>query len=402
MAGVEGALVAGRAEPPREPGVVEIEAPIEFAVPDLEEGDVEAITRVLRSGWLTTGDECAALEAELAEYLGVEHVLAVSSCTAALEIAFAHLDLPPGAKVGVPTWTYVASALSPLHHGAEPVLLDVDPDSLNVGYEPLARALEDGLDAAVLVHFAGTPVEDRVRALCADAGVPVVEDAAHALGAVDGRGRLAGQGSVGAAFSFYATKNLSSGEGGALATEDDELARFARSWRLHGLAGRPRASVAADPMVAPELVGAGIKANLPDLLAALARSQLRRFDALQQRRAEIVAWYRDGLADLDGLRCVPAERHEGSADHLFVVVLPEGVDRTQVVHALEARGVGTSFHFHPLHRFPWMAAHSTVGSGGTPVADELASRALSLPLHPRLTEADVARVCGAVEDALSS
>ena len=196
-----------------------------FAAPGITEGDVEAVVSALRSGWITTGTECEKLEAELAAYLDVPHVVSGSSCTAALEIALAFLDLPPGARVGVPTWTFASSALAAVHNGARPVLLDVDPETLNLSQSALERAIDERrLDAVVGVHFAGVPLPQQVHELCHATGIPLVEDAAHALGATDHRGSVAGQGTAGACYSFYATKNLTSAEGGALATDDTALA----------------------------------------------------------------------------------------------------------------------------------------------------------------------------------
>jgi dTDP-4-amino-4,6-dideoxygalactose transaminase len=398
--GRRGASVQPVAEADDRPGAGGGHDPIEFAVPDIDEADVDAVAAVLRSRWLTTGAECAALERELADFLDAAHVIGVASCTAALELAFAYLDLPPGSRVGVPVWTFVASALAPMRHGAVPVLLDVDPDTLNLSTESLDAALDEGLDALVAVHFAGNPVDEAVHAHCAEAGVPVVEDAAHAFGASDHRGVLAGQGSVGAAFSFYATKNLSSGEGGALVTDDAELAEFARAHRLHGLVRR--APTRSDPgaELAPVLVGPGIKANLPDLLATLARSQLARFDAMQVDRRRVVDGYRSALGAVPGLQLVPDQAVPGSADHLFAVLLPPGASRAAVMDELRLAGIATSVHFQPLHHFDWMAANAKLGPTGAPVADAAASRALSLPLHPGLSDADVARVCEALVDAL--
>ncbi|HEX2065020.1 MAG TPA: DegT/DnrJ/EryC1/StrS family aminotransferase [Acidimicrobiales bacterium] len=371
-----------------------------FAEPDVSESDVEAVAAVLRSGWLTTGGECARLEQELAAHLGCTHVVATSSCTTALETAFAALRLGPGARVGVPTWTFVASALAPARHGARPVLLDVGPDDLNLAPHALLRALEQGLDAVVGVHFAGVPLAAAVHDMCAEHGVPLVEDAAHALGAVDHRGTVAGQGSVAACYSFYATKNLPAGEGGALATEDGELAEFARSYRLHGLSVDAWARYQPGGNAQYDLVRAGIKANLPDVLAAVARSQLRRFEENQARRRAAVRRYREALAEVPGVRPFPAALAEGGADHLMVVLLPSEVDRGRVTEAMAEQGIGTSVHFQPLHRFEWFRRHAEVGPGGTPVADRLWPRALSLPLHPRLRPEQVDRVCEALGAAV--
>lgn len=375
--------------------------PIGFAVPWIDDDDVEHVTRVLRSRWLSTGSECEQLERELAELVGAPHVIAVSSCTAALEIALDSLRLQPGSRVGVPTWTFAASASAVVHAGGVPVLLDVDPDTLNVSVEAVEAAVEEGLDGLVVVHFGGVPVDPRVLEVAASAGVPVVEDAAHALGSEDHRGPISGRGTVGAAFSFYATKNLTSGEGGAIATHDTEFATYARRHRLHGMSKDAwrRYQVGADASY--DVHEPGLKANLPDLLAALARSQLTKFPAMQARRREIVRGYRERLVEVPSVRMVPSEADPRSADHLAVVLLPVGADRSAVVAEFAHEHIGTSVHFRPLHHFSWFAANAPVGPTGTATADTLADRALSLPLHPGLTDADLDRVIAVLARALS-
>lgn len=366
--------------------------PILFAPPNVTTADVEAVARVLRSGWLSTGVECALLEGELAAYLGARHVVTVSSGTAAMEIAFAHLRLPPGARVGVPAWTFVSTALAAIHNNLQPVLLDVDAHTLNLSPTALDAALCEGLDAVVAVHFGGVPVDRAVHDCCADAGVPLVEDAAHALGAVDERGYVGGPGTAAACFSFYATKNLTSGEGGALATDDGDLATFAKTYRLHGISADSWNRYGPGGTPSYDLVEPGIKANLPDVLAALARSQLARFDTMQARRRVILGQYRKQL-ESRGMHLVPESEHPGSADHLAVVKLPKGCDRGALIDGLKAVGVHPSIHFRPLHRFSWFAANASVGPGGLGVCDSMAQRTVSLPLHIGLSDDDVDRVC---------
>ena len=371
-----------------------------FALPDITDADIEAVTDVLRSGWLTTGVECLALEDELREHVGAGHVVTMASCTAALETTAAWLGVQAGRRVAVPTWTFVSSALAFTHTGARPMLLDVDANTLNVSLSSVEAALESGVDAVVVVHFGGVPVDEAIYERCRDAGVPVVEDAAHALGARDSRGPIAGHGTVGACYSFYASKNLTSGEGGALATDDAELADFARSYRQHGLSRDAWARYLPGSAASYDLIVPGIKANLPDLLAALGRSQLARFGQMQERRREIVRSYRKQLEDVAGLRFVPGELAENGADHLMVVLLPEGVARDEVVNRLDRDGIGTSVHFRPLGSFRWFQEHADVVPGGTPVADRLEGRTVSLPLHARLTDSDVARVTDSLRAAL--
>lgn len=376
------------------------DAPMAFAAPDVTEDDVAAVTRVLRSGWLTTGEEALALEEELAAHLGARHVVTTSSCTAALEIALRCLDLEPGARVGIPAWTFVATATSVVNAGAQPVILDVDADTLNLDPRALDAALDVGLDAVVPVHFGGVPVAPEVHDLCAARGVPVVEDAAHALGARDHRGPVRGTGSVAACLSFYATKNLTCGEGGALVTDRVDVAERATSLRLHGLTRDAWARYRPGAASGYGLLEPGLKANLPDLLAALARSQLARFDELQARRRARVMEYRSILDGLPGVRCVPERLEVAGADHLMVVVLPEGVDRGVVQAGMRDGGIPTSVHFPPVHHFDWFRQHAAMGPGGAPVADRMASRVLSLPLHPGMTAPDVGRVIGALWTSL--
>lgn len=375
------------------------DAPILFARPHVDQSDHDAVTRVLTSGWITTGDECLRLEEELCALTGAAHAVAVSSCTAALELSLRSLRLPPGSRVGVPTWTFVASANAALAAGLEPVLLDVDPTTLNVAPNAVGAAL-DGLDALVVVHFGGVPVDRSVLDDAAAAGVPVVEDAAHALGAEDHRGPMAGRGTVGACFSFYATKNVTAAEGGALVTDDPDRAAFARTQRLHGLSADAWARYRPGAPAAYDVEEPGLKANLPDLLAALARSQLARLADLQATRRRLVTAYREGLTGLPVVP-VPPEADGRSADHLVVVLLPPDVDRDEVAVALAEERIGTSVHFRPLHRMRWFARNAAVGPTGLAGADSVADRALSLPLHPNLTEADVARVCAALGRALT-
>ncbi len=191
------------------------------------------------------------------------------------------------------------------------MLLDVDADTLNLSPDAVDRALDEGLDALVIVHLAGNPVDPMVRKAAAEAGVPVIEDAAHALPTTDDRGVIAGQGTVAACFSFYATKNVAGGEGGALTTEDPELATFARSYRLHGLTRETWRRFRDGDETPHDVVLPGIKANLADPLAALARSQLARLTDLQEGRRSAVERYRSNLASVDGLTVVPPERDPG-------------------------------------------------------------------------------------------
>lgn len=372
---------------------------IPFAKPDIHESDIHAVTEVLRSGWITSGSVTQLLEGRLSDRLGVEHVVAVSSCTAAIEIALASQRLPEGSIVGVPTWTFVSTALAVIQCGHRPLLLDVDPDTLNLTATEVERAADLGARAVIPVHFGGVAVDAGVHAVAAARDLVVIEDAAHAFGAADERGLVAGQGSVAACYSFYATKNLTSAEGGALATTDAEVARFARSYRLHGMNMDAWSRYLPNGLTQYDVDMAGIKANMPDLLAALALSQLGRFDESQAQRGALVGRYRERLGRM-GVDCVPREDPPGNAHHLMVIELPEHLDRAAVVDLLAERGIATSVHFAPLHLFTVARDSFLAPAGGFPVADRLAPRVLSLPLSAGMALEDVDRVCDAVESVL--
>jgi dTDP-4-amino-4,6-dideoxygalactose transaminase len=393
--------VGSNAAPPPGSANGGLKAPLAFSVPDIEDEDIEAVVRCLRSGWITTGTEVEQFEVELAEYTGARNVVALSSCTAALAACLAALDLPTGSRVGVPAWTFVSTALVVVNQGHVPVLLDVESDSLNLDVEALDDEIPGGLAAVIGVHFGGVPFSPDVRKWCDDRGVPLIEDAAHALGARDDRGSIAGRDTAGACFSFYATKNLATAEGGAIATDDDRLAHFARSYRIHGLTADAYKRYGKPVFGGYDLVTGGIKANMPDVLAAMGRTQLRRFEGMQARRRAAADEYRSSLEGVAGVECLPRRGFVGSADHLMVVRLTDEADSyARVGLALAKRGIPTSVHFQPLHRFRWLDDRSVRGVRGLAQVESSEGRTFSLPLHPRLQLADVRFISQSLREVL--
>lgn len=369
--------------------------------PSLTELDRNAADKVLRSGWIGSGPETAAFESELAAFLKVDHVVCTSSCTAALELVMHQLGIGPGDRVVIPTWTYPGTALPAAHRGATIVLADVDPVDLNLDPDSLERTLERGAALVIPVHVAGNPADRRIWDLCAEAGVPILDDAAHAFGAKTLNGMVRGDGSVAAAFSFHATKNLTCVEGGAIATDDPDLAASLRVSRSHGLLvdawDRERDGIWPQG----DIVDPGFKANLPDVLAAIGRSQLRSFERRQSHRRTLVMRYRANLADDPRVRPVPTDLREGSADHMMIVELPAG-GRDRAISSLSAAGIATGLHYTPLHRLTWFAANAEVAPGGLPNAERMQHRVLTLPLHPGLTTADVDDVCSVLAASLDA
>lgn len=362
-----------------------------------------AVERVLRSGWVTTGPECGAFEDEMASWLGVPHAVAVSSCTAALELAFRAMRLPPGSRVLVPAITFCGAVEAVVHAGLVPVVADVEILTGRVSARTVAAATREagGVRAMMALHLAGYP-ED-VEQLADAAGLTlddVVEDAAHALGTRVGDARVGGI-SRATCFSFYATKNLPIGEGGMLTTRDEELAAWVRRARLHGMTNDAWKRYLPGGSWRYSVQEAGLKANLSDVHAAIGRAQLRHLDAWQQRRHALAARYEAALASVPGLELPHAPARGEHAWHLYVVrVKPElGLSRDALSCALGDRGIGTSVHFIPLHHLPRYRDVCLVPAGGLPGADAVFEEILSLPFHQGLTDGEVDAVVDAVVGA---
>jgi dTDP-4-amino-4,6-dideoxygalactose transaminase len=360
----------------------------------------QAAVRVLASGWVTMGAESIAFEQEFGASVDAPHTVAVSSCTAAIQLALTGLGLPPGAPVLTPTLTFCGAVQAIVHAGLRPVLVDTDEATLTVSAESVAKAARHGAAAMVIQHMAGYPVDG--AELAEAAGIPngnVVEDAAHGLGATVG-GRPVGSFSRAGCFSFYATKNLPIGEGGAITTTDGDLAERWRRMRLHGMSGDAWRRYHRSGTWRYTVEEAGMKANFTDLQAAIGREQLRRLPAWQQRRAAIAARYDAQLAGLEGLELPPRPAADAHAWHLYIVRIhprPFGIDRDTAAERLAEAGIGTSVHFIPVHHLPYF--RNLLGleaCGELSAADQIFPRLLSLPMFPGLTDSDVDRVCEAL------
>lgn len=359
-----------------------------------------AAVRVLASGWVTMGPESIAFEREFAAWVGAPHAVSVSSCTAAIEMALTALGLPPGAPVLTPTLTFCGAVQAIVHAGLRPVLVDADEETLAVSAEGVAKAARNGASAMVIQHMGGYPVDG--AGLAAAAGVPagnVVEDAAHGLGAAAGARRV-GSASRAACFSFYATKNLPIGEGGAITTTDGELAERWRRVRLHGMSRDAWRRYDRSGTWRYAVDEAGMKANFTDVQAAVGREQLRHLTAWQQRRAAIAARYDAQLSDVRGLARPPRPATGTHAWHLYITRIDQrafGMHRDAVADRLADAGVGTSVHFIPVHHLRYF--RDLLGAeacGELSAADQVFPQLLSLPMHPGLTDSDVDRVCEAL------
>ena len=347
---------------------------LSFQPPAITEEEIEAVSETLRSGWLTTGPRTAELEARMRDYLEAKHVLAVSSCTAALHLSLVALGVGPGDEVITTSITWPATANVIVHCGATPVFADVRDDTLNIDPEHVRELITEKTKAIVPVDLYGQPADlDELAGL----GLPIVEDAAHAAESRY-RGRKIGSISDLTCFSLYATKNIAAGEGGLIATNRDDLAAA-----LDDLRVMRRGHGSLYDIAVP-----GYKANLSDVLSSIALVQLDKVAKHAEIRARHVAIYDEGIADLDGVEAVARDARDVHANHLYVVRITFA-DRDDVQRALTDENIGTSIHFLPVHRLTAYRDRLAPNQPALPVTDRAGAEVLSLPLSPAHSDDDV-------------
>jgi dTDP-4-amino-4,6-dideoxygalactose transaminase len=363
---------------------------ISLADIDLGPEEEAAVIEVLRSKWLTMGARTAEFERRFAEFVGVRHAVAVNNCTAALHLALIAAGVAPGDEVIVPALTFVATANAVLYCGGAPVFGDVtSADLLQLDPGDVARKITPRTKAIVPVHYAGYACDmEALLALAARHGLRVIEDAAHAPGA-RWNGRAVGSIGDATCFSFFSNKNLSTGEGGMITTDRDDIAASLRLNRSHGMTtltyDRHRGHA-----FTYDVVSAGYNYRLTEIQAAMGIVQLGKLERNNAIRRTLVGEYRRRLAAIDGL-VVPFEGlDETSSCHILVVVLPDGVARERVQQLMKQAGIQTSVHYPPVHRFTSFAQRFPAD---VPSVDRLAPRLLTLPLHPLMSAQDVVSVC---------
>lgn len=383
------------------------EQPIPLARPSLDDREIEAVSRVLRSGWITQGPEVAAFEREFASFVGAPHACAVSSCTTALHLALLAVGVKPGDEVITVSHSFIATANAVRYCGARPVFVDIDPATYNLDPNLLDAAASDRTRAVLCVHQMGMPCDlDRIVAWAKPRGVPVVEDAACAIGsrirresAWDPVGRP--HGDI-ACFSFHPRKVISTGDGGMLTTRNAQWDAAFRLKRQHGMSVSDTARHAARKIVFESYVEVGYNYRMTDVQASIGREQLRKLPSLVDRRRELADAYRRLLRDIPGLVC-PAEPAWGRSNwQSFCVRLPEGADQLGVMQCLLDRGVASRPGVMCSHQEPAYAAVDWVAvsrrrperqdRGALPESEAARRRCLLLPLYPQMTEADQARV----------
>jgi len=373
-----------------------------FALPEIGEDEINEVVDTLRSGWVTTGPKAKKFEQAFAEYLGEPQTecIAVNSATAGLHLALEALGIGPGDEVITTTHTFTATAEVVRYLGADVVLVDIDPATLNIDPKLVEAAITPRTRAIVPVHYAGLAVDMlAILDIARRHGLRVVEDAAHALPTTLERELIGTMGSDATVFSFYANKTMTTGEGGMLVTRNAELAKRARVMRLHGMNrdafDRFTAKV---PSWYYEIVAPGFKYNLTDIAAALGLHQLKRLNGFQARREQIAQAYNEAFADLPLI--LPPQPIEGDVHswHLYVLRLDDTLemDRDVFIEQMFARGIGCSVHYIPLHLHPYWRDRYGLRPEQFPHSQKAFERMVSIPLYTAMTDAQVQRVIAAV------
>jgi dTDP-4-amino-4,6-dideoxygalactose transaminase len=371
-----------------------------FDRPDIGEEEIESVAEVLRSGWITTGPRTREFEARFAEYTGARHALALGSGTAALHVTLAAWGVGPGDEVITTPLTFCSTAHVIVHRGATPILADVSPDDYNIDPGQVAARITPRTKVLLPVHLAGLPCRmDALLDLARTHDLKVLEDAAHAVGAYVGDRKVGAVGDA-TAFSFYATKNLTTAEGGMLTSDDEEFIERARVWHLHGLSRDAWKRYTAEGSWRYDVIHPGYKDNMTDLQAALGLVQLDKLAGNIARRAAIAARYTEAFSQVPELipppPAPPGDRH---AHHLYILRLQVDrlrIDRNDFFNALRERGIGASVHFIPLYHFTFYRERFGWRAEDFPVAESIFRSCISLPCYPRMGDEDIDRVIDAV------
>lgn len=378
--------------------------PLPFARPDIDDEDIAAVAEAMRSGWLSTGPKVQEFERLFAARLGAKHAIALNSGTAALHLALEALALQPGDEIILPTVTFTATAEVVRYFDARPVLVDVLPDTLCIDPAAAEGAITSRTRAIIPVHLAGHPAEmDPLMSLARDHGLTVIEDAAHTLPSTY-RGRDAGTIGQMSAFSFYATKTITTGEGGMLVTNNDQYAERARMMSLHGLSRDAWKRYTASGSWRYDVLAPGYKYNMTDMAAALGISQLHKADRMWKRRAGIAERYNDAFRH-PALQLPATHQDVVHSWHLYIlrVVLDRlRIDRDTFIQELDQRGIKTSVHFIPLHTFTYYRSEYGYDEAQFPVAAREFERMISLPIYPAMSDDDVQDVIRSVIDVVET
>ena len=372
---------------------------IPFHIPAIDEDEIQSVVETLKSGWLTTGPKVKSFEEEFARYVGCKHAVAVNSGTAALHIALDAIGISEGDEVIVPAMTFAATAEVVLYFKAKPILVDCERDTFNLDPSQIEAAITSKTKAIIPVHFGGQPCEmDQILDIAKKHNLRVIEDAAHALPASE-HGRTIGTIGDITCFSFYATKTITTGEGGMATTENSEWAERMRMMSLHGISHDAWKRYTKEGSWYYEILYPGFKYNLTDIAAAIGIEQLKKCNEFWETRQRIAMNYAKAFADLQEIQLPACRDGVQHAWHLFVIQLNLErlkINRNQFIEALREKEIGTSVHFIPLHLHPYYRDTFGYKPEDFPNASAVFDRIISLPIYPKMTEGNVRDVIVAV------
>ena len=373
---------------------------IPFHKPAIGEDEIQSVVETLRSGWLTTGSKVKRFEEDFARYVGAKHAVAVNSGTAALHLALDAVGIKEGDEVIVPTMTFAATAEVVLYFKAKPVLVDCQRDTFNLDPTQIEAAITPKTKAIIPVHMAGQPCDmDEILSIARKHDLRVIEDAAHALPAGYHGHTIGTIGDI-TCFSFYATKTITTGEGGMATTDNSEWAERMRMMSLHGISHDAWKRYTKEGSWYYEVLYPGFKYNLTDIAAAIGIEQLKKCNEFWQARQSIAMIYEKAFAELEEVQVPVCRKDVQHAWHLFVIQLNLErlrINRNQFIDALREKEIGTSVHFIPLHLHPYYRDKFGYKPGDFPNASRVFERIVSLPIYPKMTEAEVERVVEAVK-----
>ena len=363
--------------------------------------ELSAVEKVLKSGWLTSGRVAREFEQKVADYVGSKYAVAVNSCTAGLHLALKALAVGKGDEVITTPFTFAASIEAILHAGAKPVFIDIEPDTLNLDASQLEAKLNSKTRAIMPVHIAGLPCDmSAIKRIAKKHDLRIVHDAAHALGASYGKKKIGAIPDI-SCFSFYATKNLTTGEGGMVTTDNREVAEKIRVLSLHGMDKKAWRRYLDCGSWYYEVVELGYKYNLADINAALGLAMMKRFEKLQKKRSEVAERYSRAISEIDGLRLPAMKKGRTHAWHLYIIQLMPNrlsIDRDHFIQELTARNIGTSVHFIPLFKHPYYKGKYGLRAECFPNSEQAYKQVISLPFYPDLAKPEITYVVRALGD----
>jgi len=376
-----------------------------FHQASIGEEEVKEIIQTLNSGWLTTGQKTRLFEKTFADYIGCKHAIGLNSCTSGLHLSLVVSGVSSGDEVITSPITFPATTNVIVHQNAKPVFVDVEPETLNINCSEIESKINDSTKAILPVHFAGHPCDmDTIISLAQKHNLTVIEDAAHALESKYHGNKIGAIGNF-TAFSFYATKNITTGEGGMLTTNDDHYADKLRILSLHGISKNAWKRYGKEGFQHWELLMPGYKYNMFDMQASLGIHQIKKVESFLNRRVQIVKKYNDAFEKTEEIQLLKPESNIKHAHHLYVIVIKTEnlkVSRDKVLNEIQKRGIGVAVHFRSLHLQPFFKQHFNYKKGMFPQAEYLSDRVISLPLYPKMTDEDVSRVIETVLGVLHS